>query len=76
MPKLAGDEVLVALRERNPGVKVVFSTGYIRKEKSEDLLKLGAQGVVFKPYAVADMLETIRRVLDASGPGTITLPRG
>lgn len=76
LPKLAGDEVLVALRERNPEVKVVFSTGYVRKEKSEELLKLGAQGVVFKPYTVADMLETLRRVLDGSGPVTFTLPHG
>ena len=76
LPKLAGDEVLVALRERNPEVKVVFSTGYVRKENSEELLKLGAQAVVFKPYTVADMLETLRRVLDGSGPATFTLPHG
>jgi len=76
LPKLAGDEVLVSLRQRNPGLKVVFSTGYVRKERSEELLGLGAQGVVFKPYTVADMLETIRNVLDAPGPATVTPPRG
>jgi len=75
LPKLAGDEVLVALKQRNPEVKVVFSTGYVRKEKSEELLRLGAQGVVFKPYTVADMLETIRRVLDQSGLSSLILPR-
>ncbi len=74
LPKLAGDEVLISLRQRDPGLKVVFSTGYVRKERSEELLGLGAQGVVFKPYTVADMLETIRKVLDGPGPATVTPP--
>jgi two-component system, cell cycle sensor histidine kinase and response regulator CckA len=72
LPKRAGDEVLLELRKRNPDVKVVFSTGYVKKEKSKELLDLGAQGVVFKPYTVSDMLETIRRVLDGTGPAPVT----
>jgi two-component system, cell cycle sensor histidine kinase and response regulator CckA len=76
LPKLAGDEVLLELRKRDPAVKVVFSTGYVKKERSQELLSLGAQGVVFKPYTVSDMLATIRYVLDGSGAPSITLPRG
>jgi len=60
--------------ERNPAVKVVFSTGYVRKEKSNELLELGARGVVFKPFAVEDMLGTIRRVLDGHSPAPTVLP--
>ncbi len=75
LPKLAGDEVLVALRERDPEVKVVFSTGYVRKEKSRELLTLGARGVVFKPYTVLDMLDTIRDVLDGVDPAVTAHPR-
>jgi two-component system, cell cycle sensor histidine kinase and response regulator CckA len=76
LPKLAGDEVLLELHRRDPAVKVVFSTGYVKKERSQELLSLGAQGVVFKPYTVSDMLATIRYVLDGSGSPSITLPRG
>jgi two-component system, cell cycle sensor histidine kinase and response regulator CckA len=76
LPKRSGDEVLLELRKRDPGVKVVFSTGYVKKERSQELLSLGAQGVVFKPYTVSDMLATIRYVLDGSGTPSITLPRG
>jgi two-component system, cell cycle sensor histidine kinase and response regulator CckA len=68
LPKLAGDEVLIELRKRNPDVKVVFCTGYVKKERSRELLNLGAQGVVFKPYTVSDMLDTIRNVLDGNRP--------
>jgi CheY-like chemotaxis protein len=52
---------LVAL---DPVVRVVFSTGYVREQKTEELLQLGARGVVHKPYTITNMLMTIREVLD------------
>jgi DNA-binding NarL/FixJ family response regulator len=45
-------------------VRAVFSTGYVKKEKTDQLIALGALGVVHKPFTVAEMLTTIRRVLD------------
>lgn len=68
LPKLSGDEVFQQLREIRPDVRAVFSTGYVKKEKTDQLLALGARGVVHKPFTVTDMLATIRGVLD--GPGT------
>jgi CheY-like chemotaxis protein len=66
LPKMAGDEVFAELRRIRPDVRAVFSTGYVKKEKTEELLALGAQGVVHKPFTVTEMLSTIRRVLDAA----------
>lgn len=65
LPKMAGDEVFAALRSIRPDVRAVFSTGYVKREKTDELLALGAQGVVHKPFTVTEMLTTIRRVLDA-----------
>jgi signal transduction histidine kinase len=64
LPRRSGDEVFVSLQAIRPDVKVVFSTGYVKKEKTEELMALGALGVVHKPFTVTDMLATIRRVLD------------
>jgi signal transduction histidine kinase len=64
LPKLAGDEVFAELRKIRPDVRAVFSTGYVKKEKTDQLIALGALGVVHKPFTVAEMLTTIRRVLD------------
>ena len=64
LPKRSGDEVFVSLRSIRPDVRVIFSTGYVKKEKTEELMQLGALGVVYKPFTVMDMLATIRRVLD------------
>lgn len=64
LPKLAGDEVFAELRRINEGVRAVFSTGYVKKDKTDQLMALGARGVVHKPFTVTEMLSTIRRVLD------------
>jgi two-component system, cell cycle sensor histidine kinase and response regulator CckA len=64
LPKLAGDEVFAEMRRIRPDVRAVFSTGYVKKEKTDQLVALGALGVVHKPFTVAEMLATIRRVLD------------
>jgi two-component system cell cycle sensor histidine kinase/response regulator CckA len=64
LPKMAGDEVFAQLRRIRPDVRAVFSTGYVRKEKTDQLVALGALGVVHKPFTVAEILATIRRVLD------------
>jgi two-component system, cell cycle sensor histidine kinase and response regulator CckA len=65
LPKMAGDEVFAELRRIRPDVRAVFSTGYVKKEKTEELIALGALGVVHKPFTVTEMLVTLRRALDA-----------
>ncbi len=64
LPKLSGEEVFAQIRARDPLARVVFSTGYVREQKTEELLRLGARGVVYKPYTISNMLKTIREVLD------------
>jgi two-component system, cell cycle sensor histidine kinase and response regulator CckA len=64
LPKLSGEEVFTRIRARDPIARVVFSTGYVREQKTEELLRLGARGVVHKPYTITNMLKTIREVLD------------
>jgi CheY-like chemotaxis protein len=65
LPKIAGDAVFQEMKLINPLVPVVFSSGYVRKEKANELLALGARGVVHKPYTVTSVLTTIRSVLDS-----------
>ena len=64
LPVKSGDAVFVEIKELRPEVPVVFSTGYVKKEKSEELMAMGARGVVHKPYAVQELLLTIRHTLD------------
>jgi nitrogen-specific signal transduction histidine kinase/ActR/RegA family two-component response regulator len=64
LPKKSGDSVFTELKKVNPNVRVVFSTGYVKKEKSSELMELGALGVVHKPYAVEELMSVVRASLD------------
>ena len=64
LPKRSGDSVFTELKKMNPDVRVVFSTGYVKKEKSSELRELGALGVVHKPYAVDELMSVVRASLD------------
>jgi len=64
MPHLGGPEALRQIRGINPDAKAIYATGY---DKLRALGKEGAQideQVISKPYAVNDMSQAIRQVLD------------
>jgi PAS domain S-box-containing protein len=66
LPRMAGEQVFRELKAIDPDVRVVFSTGYIREEKKQELLEAGAREFIHKPYRVEEMLRALRRVLDAA----------
>jgi CheY-like chemotaxis protein len=64
MPKIDGREVFRRVREINPQVKVIVSSGYSHDRDADDLLEQGAAGFVQKPYRMADLLKMVEKVLD------------
>ncbi|ATX79501.1 PAS domain S-box-containing protein [Mariprofundus aestuarium] len=64
MPHLGGPEALRLIREINPDAKAIYATGYdklsaLGKERAEI-----DEPVISKPYAVSDMSQVIRQVLE------------
>ena len=64
MPGLDGREVFTKLKEMNPNIKVIFTSGIITNIKAA-FLKDGAKDFIQKPYKQEDVLRKIREVLDA-----------
>jgi CheY-like chemotaxis protein len=63
MPGLDGPQTLAALREIDPGVRCVFMTGYAADSLADELLALGAEQVVEKPFRdLAALAATLREV--------------
>ena len=61
MPEPDGPQTLAALREIDPGVRCVFMTGYAADSFVEELLALGAEQVVEKPFRdLAALAGTLR----------------
>ncbi len=64
MPNMSGREVFRKLREMNPAVKVIVSSGYSHDRDADDLLKEGAAGFVQKPYRMADLIRVVGEVAE------------
>lgn len=65
MPKQGGHSTFHKLKELDPQVKVLLSSGFVSLEEVDDLLKNGAAGFLPKPHRIRDMATEIRRILDA-----------
>lgn len=66
LPRLGGRELLRRLRQINPEVRVVVSSGFADGTVKGDFLSAGAKDLVPKPFHPAQILEVVRSVLDAS----------
>jgi len=69
MPGMSGAECLTGLREIDPKVKVVFSTGYVTGDLTVDDLVRQASGFIQKPYRLERLASVIREVM-AKDSGT------
>ena len=65
MPKMGGRETFLKLKELNPKVKALLSTGYSRDGRAQAILRSGVKGFIQKPYQVYELLAEVRKVLDA-----------
>ena len=73
MPRLGGNELIKALRQRGRRIRVLFTSGYpSRGEVPEDL----EPGLPFltKPWTIPELLAAVRSALDAPLPDGITGP--
>ena len=55
MPHMDGRAVFLALREINPDVRVVLTTGNALNEEAQRLVDLGARGFVPKPFELGEL---------------------
>ena len=59
-----GKETLVRLRELDPGVRAIVSSGYSNDTVMAEYRKHGFAGVIAKPYRIEDLDEMLRKVLE------------
>jgi len=64
MPQMDGRQCLEGLLKMDPLVRVVVTTGYSENSSRAELLAAGAWGFVSKPLERAQLLITIREILD------------
>ncbi len=63
MPGINGLEVFIAMKQVNPEVNVLLVSGHARNELIEKAIRLGARGILVKPYTSSELSKTIEEVL-------------
>lgn len=63
MPKMGGKECFRALKEINPDVRAVLSTGFSRDGAAQEILDEGLVDFIQKPYRVGNLSEVIAAAL-------------
>ena len=64
MPKCSGHEAFYQIREIDPNIKILLSSGFVAQEAVDDLLANGAAGFLPKPHRIKTLAEELRRILD------------
>jgi CheY-like chemotaxis protein len=65
MPGMGGRETFEKLKELNPRVRAILSTGYSEDERARQMLAMGVKAFVQKPYRTDDLALAVRRILDS-----------
>jgi two-component system CheB/CheR fusion protein len=64
MPRLGGWEAFLKMREIDPKARIVVASGDLDREQRTDMRKAGVDGSIRKPYSAAEVMRTIRSVVD------------
>jgi PAS domain S-box-containing protein len=73
MPVMGGDEAFRLIREIQPGVPIVMSSGYSELAAREELGRDAIAGFIQKPYTAARLVASIQEALEHSGREVVSL---
>jgi PAS domain S-box-containing protein len=64
MPDMGGRETYDRLKEINPDIKVLLSSGYSIDGQATEILERGCDDFIQKPFNITDLSQKIRKILD------------
>jgi len=64
MPDMGGGETYDRMKEINPDIKVLLSSGYSIDGEATEILERGCDGFIQKPFDMQELSRRIRKILD------------
>lgn len=64
MPETGGGEVFDRIKEINPHIKVLLTSGYSRDGEADEILERGCDGFIQKPFRTMELSKRLREILD------------
>jgi two-component system cell cycle sensor histidine kinase/response regulator CckA len=68
MPGMDGGKTFETLREIDPDIPVMLSSGYAMNGMAENVMRRGCNGFIQKPFNIAELSQKIRTILDGTPP--------
>lgn len=65
MPVMSGKEVYIKLKKINPDIKVLLTSGFKEDERVRQVLKLGVNGFIQKPFTMVDLSKKVFEVISS-----------
>ena len=64
MPTMGGGKAYDRMKEINPDIKVLLSSGYSIDGEATEILKRGCSGFIQKPFKINELAEKIREIVE------------
>ena len=64
MPDMSGGVIFEKLKEMNPDIKVLLSSGYSLNEQARDILSRGCRGFIQKPFDIGELSKKIIEIIN------------
>jgi len=61
---MSGSDTYDELKETNPRVKVLLSSGYSIKGQATEIMDRGCDGFIQKPFKMKELSQKLREILD------------
>ena len=68
MPDMGGEDTYDRMKEINPDIKALLSSGYIIDGQVDEILEGGCNGFIQKPFNMTQLSQKIREVFDKTWP--------
>ncbi|MBN2788890.1 MAG: response regulator [Candidatus Delongbacteria bacterium] len=72
MPRLSGNETFYAMKEINPELNVLLSSGYSISGEAQKLLAQGAKGFIQKPFTLSELTRSIAEIFPHESIGQLS----
>jgi PAS domain S-box-containing protein len=64
LPKMAGRDVLLNIKNENPDVKVIIASGYLEPQLKSEIDKAGVKYFLSKPYRPDEVVRTLQSLIE------------
>lgn len=63
MPQMSGKETYSELKQMNPDIKVLFSSGYNLDAETDEIISQGSSAFIQKPFKISELAQKLKQVM-------------